>query len=208
MIKLFRNRINDIVLTLSEKESQDFVYDGPYYKLNLTNCQTNEEISGIDIYDLSVYYQRYNEFYVSLGTLLTELTITENTALTSNKLYFVDGDITVATGITLTIPNDTYIIQSGSGSIYNDGIITNLGNILPDSSLDTNKIFWCSYGLGTPSPIEETTYLFTATPGHYDYEVTNYAGDKVLEIGKLYVESEAVTVNTYNGTQSTYIYQG
>lgn len=204
MIKLNLTGSNDIVLTVSEKE---IATSGPNYLMKLTNCQDHSIISGIVIQDVSLYPERYNEFHLYNGTILTSFDITADTTLVSDTVYFCNCAISVAAGVTLTIPADTWIIQNYAYPITNLGTIDNDGAILSGTDLYTNVIWWSSANY--PS-IAGRTYLFTLESGWYDYEITSLDGTEVLEIGKLLngPEDYSTTTKTYTSTQTNVVYRG
>lgn len=193
MINLKRNQNNDVIFTLTEKESN---YSGSYL-MDLTNSQSNVTISGITLEDISLYTARYNEFYIVLSTLLSEFTVTSDITLNADSIYFIASNIIVDEGVTLTIPANTYIIQGSAFDIINDGTIVNEGNIIQDSDITTTVETFTDSGV---------TYIFDLLSGYYDYEIKTADGLTTLEIGKILVGPDTESTTTYSTTDSTYIY--
>lgn len=194
MINLKRNQNNDVIFTLSEKET---TYSGTY-KMKLTNCQSNEVIDDIILSDISTHINRYNEFYIVLSTLYNEFVVTTNTTLEENAIYFISGDIIVEEGVTLTIPVSSYIIKAGDSDIINSGIIINEDNIVEDMNVTPQT-----------KTLTETnvTYIFDLLSGYYEYEITSVDNNTTLEIGKILVGPDPnSTVSTYTPAENTYIY--
>ena len=194
MINLKRNQNNDVIFTLSEKET---TYSGTY-KMKLTNCQSNEVIDDIILSDISTHINRYNEFYIVLSTLYNEFVVTTNTTLEENAIYFISGDIIVEEGVTLSIPVSSYIIKAGESDIINSGIIINEDNIVEDMNVTPQT-----------KTLTETnvTYIFDLLSGYYEYEITSVDNNTTLEIGKILVGPDPnSTVSTYTPAENTYIY--
>lgn len=205
MISLKPNQVNKAIFTLTENEIDEST--GAYH-MSLTNCLSLKTISDIVINDVSLHPERFNQSNIVLANLLTELNITENTTLESDSFYFVDGDITVATGITLSIPYDTYIIQNSTKSIVNNGTIVRNSHIITTVSLVTNKN-WIYLDSSTVNP-QEITFLFDFLSGTYDYIVESEDDSETLEIGKLMINEVLPVINEviYTKTDNTYVYNG
>lgn len=204
MIKLNLTGKNTVDVTLNEKED---LTSGPNYLLSLTNCQDNSVISNVPIADVSLYTDRYNEFTIGQAVLLSTFNITADTTLNSDTVYFCDCAISVAAGVTLTIPADTYIVQNYAYPITNYGTIDNEGAIISGTDLYTNKVWWSSADY---PQIPACTYFFTLKSGWYDYSITSLDGTEVLEIGKLLngPDDYSDTKITYASTQTNVVYEG
>ncbi len=194
MINLKRNQNNDVIFTLTEKET---TYSGTY-KMKLTNSQSNEVIYDIILSDISTHINRYNEFYIVLSTLHNEFEVTTNTTLEENAMYFISGDIIVEEGVTLTIPVSSYIIKAGDSDIINSGIIINEGNIVEDMSITPQTKTFTEANV---------TYIFDLLSGYYEYEITSVDNNTILEIGKILVGPDPDSPGSiYTPTENTYIY--
>lgn len=208
MIKLVPQIDNDVVFTLTEKEGQIYTYGGPLYKLYLTNCQTNKLLGPYSMTDLSTNPKRYNLFTINPAVTLDNLAVTADLTLDSDGIYFVRGNITVSAGKTLTIPTTTYIIITSTSQVINAGTITNLANIIVDSSFTTSSTSWIS--VGTPQ-LSDGLFLLDFASGYYDYEVKTFDDATSLEIGKLLIRDTAPTQlvsTTYSTNITTSVYHG
>lgn len=194
MINLKRNQNNDVIFTLTEKET---TYSGTY-KMKLTNSQSNEVIYDIILSDISTHINRYNEFYIMLSTLHNEFEVTTNTTLEENAMYFISGDIIVEEGVTLRIPVSSYIIKASDSDIINSGIIINEGNIVEDMNITPQTKTFTEANV---------TYIFDLLSGYYEYEITSVDNNTTLEIGKILVGPDPDRPgSTYTPTENTYIY--
>ncbi len=194
MINLKRNQNNDVIFTLSEKET---TYSGTY-KMKLTNCQSNEVINDIILNDISTHTNRYNEFYIVLSTLHNEFVVTTNTTLEENAIYFIAGDIIVKEDVTLTIPESSYIIKACDSEIINSGKINNEDNIIEDINVTPQTKTFTETNV---------TYIFDLLSGYYEYEITSVDNNTTLEIGKMLVGPDPdIPVTTYTPTENTYVY--
>ena len=191
MILLNTNETNTAIFTLSEKEETS----SDYYMLDMKNTLTGVEYSDIAIYDVSEYNERYNKFSINLAQIYEEFTFTEDTTLDEDTFYIVNCDIIIGDNVTLEIPDTTYVVQNSDYAILNNGIITDVAQIIPtDIILDDEQ-----YIVNESSTI---TILLDFSPGYYDYTVYNEHKTEVLEIGRILVDREATSKTIYDGPET------
>ena len=199
MIRLEIGKANTAVLTLSEMETGG---NGTFL-LNLTCAQSDFAIGGIPLADLSSRQDRYNEFIIVPTPLISGLAVAEDTTLEAGAYYFVDGDITLADGVTLTIPISTTVVLSLEYDVVLGAGASVDGEIAYTESLESNKEWFMSSGeISSPA-----TFVFGLFPGYWDYKA--YSTDEVtlLETGKALVQGGAPVVTEYSVTQTNTIYQ-
>jgi len=191
MILLKTNESTTAIFTLSEKEETS----SDYYILNMKNTLTGVEYSDIEIYDASEHTERYNKFLINVAQVYEEFTFSENTVLEEDTFYIVNCDIIIDAGVTLEIPDTTFIVQNSEYDILNNGIISDVAQLISiDIILDDEHYII--------NDSDTVTILLNISPGYYDYTIYNENKTEVLEIGRILIDREATSKTIYDGPET------